>query len=85
MVLTIKCMIKDIQYLTSFIKKRRLLGEEIEVKKKMIYSIFRFIGILMVISPVLLYGQNIVDAKVAFIIFILGAMITFSYGFRKDT
>lgn len=39
----------------------------------------------MVISPVVLYGQHIVDAKVAFIIFILGAMITFSFVLKKDT
>ncbi|GIN87000.1 hypothetical protein J6TS2_33860 [Heyndrickxia sporothermodurans] len=48
----------------------------------MISSIFRFIGILMIASPVLLYGQNIVDEKMAIIIFIIGAMIRFL--FRKN-
>ncbi len=39
----------------------------------------------MVISPVVLYGQNIVGANVALIIFIIGAMITFLFGLKKDT
>ncbi|MEH7350872.1 hypothetical protein [Gottfriedia acidiceleris] len=48
----------------------------------MINSIFRFIGILMAISTVLLYGQHIVDAKEAIFIFVIGAIIRFS--FRKN-
>ncbi|WP_313893938.1 hypothetical protein [Psychrobacillus sp.] len=48
----------------------------------MINSIVRFIGILMVASPVLLYGQNIVGEKAAIMILIVGIIITFL--FRKN-
>jgi len=48
----------------------------------MINSIFRFIGLLLMASPVLLYGQNIVDEKVAIMILIIGVIITFL--FRKN-
>lgn len=48
----------------------------------MVSSIFRFIGLLLMASPVLLYGQNIVDEKLAIIILIVGIIITFL--FRKN-
>ncbi|MEK4486083.1 hypothetical protein MHH81_10905 [Psychrobacillus sp. FSL H8-0484] len=48
----------------------------------MINSIFRVIGLLLMASPVLLYGQNIVGEKVAIMILIVGIIITFL--FRKN-
>ena len=48
----------------------------------MVYSIFRFIGLLFMASPVLLYGQNIVNEKAAIMILIVGIIITFL--FRKN-
>lgn len=47
----------------------------------MIISIFRFIGLLLMASPVLLYGQNIVG-EVAIMILIAGIIINFL--FRKN-
>ncbi|WP_427138622.1 hypothetical protein [Psychrobacillus psychrodurans] len=49
----------------------------------MIISIFRFIGLLLMASPVLLYGQNIVGEKVAIMILIAGIIITFLFRKKK--
>jgi hypothetical protein len=48
----------------------------------MISSFLRSIGILMIASPVLLYGQHLVDGKIAIAIFIIGVMIQIL--FRKS-
>jgi len=50
--------------------------------KGLISSVLRFIGILMIASPVLLYGQHLVDEKITLAIFILGVMIQIL--FRKS-
>lgn len=50
----------------------------------MFSSIFRIIGILMLTSPILLYGQNIVGEVMALTIFLIGALILFLIFLRKS-
>ena len=50
----------------------------------MLNSILRIIGILMVSSPILLYGQNIVGEGIALTTFLIGALILILVLYNKS-